>query len=160
MVWRAGVEPTDLQRMEHYITHLPYAWWCSACVGGRGRDDPHPAVPGTLEGPPVLQLDYSFMRSAVPDDQLATCLLGKRARKGYGFVCKRQCKGGQDTASIDSLTKWLNEAGLATGMLRLRTDAEPAIRSVAAVLMQRRRPGDTILEVTPVASSSSLGGAE
>ena len=56
--------------------------------------------------------------------------------------------------------KWLNEAGLATGMLRLRTDAEPAIRSVAAVLMQRRRPGDTILEVTPVASSSSLGAAE
>ena len=52
---------------------------------------------------------------------------------------------------------WLAEAGL-YGPIRLRTD-EVSIRAVAAELAARRRAA-TLLEITPVGSSNSLGLAE
>ena len=34
-------EPSDEERREHYLTHLPYRSWCKYCVGGRGKEAPH-----------------------------------------------------------------------------------------------------------------------
>lgn len=33
--------PSEVERLLHELTHLPYAPWCEACVRGRGRDLPH-----------------------------------------------------------------------------------------------------------------------
>ena len=30
-------EPSEEERREHNLTHLPYRSWCKHCVGGRGK---------------------------------------------------------------------------------------------------------------------------
>ena len=35
--------PNPLEWERHALTHIHYAPWCSVCVKGRGRDDPHRA---------------------------------------------------------------------------------------------------------------------
>ena len=67
MEWRPGVKPTAAPRAVHEATHVPYAWWCGTCVEGQGRDDAHRKVRGD-DGPPVIELDYSFMRTSEPED--------------------------------------------------------------------------------------------
>ena len=34
--------PTEKERAEHALTHLPYRSWCPACVAGRGLGPAHP----------------------------------------------------------------------------------------------------------------------
>ena len=33
--------PTEEERKEHEMTHLPYRSWCRHCVRGRGKDSAH-----------------------------------------------------------------------------------------------------------------------
>ena len=61
-------------RRQHDATRIPYAAWCSHCVCGRGRDDPH-AQKGH-EGPPIVELDYTFARSGEQDDSTSTIFGG------------------------------------------------------------------------------------
>eukprot|EP00972_Heterocapsa_arctica_P080656 11886907-Heterocapsa_arctica.AAC.1 len=63
-----------------------------------------------LEGPPIVEIDYSFMRTADPEDRLATVLLALRKQKGYGFAVVAKCKGSTDTFAVAALVKWLGEA--------------------------------------------------
>ena len=57
------------------------------------------------------------------------------------------------------MLKYMSEAAL-SGKVKVRTDSELAIAALAQGLMQARAPQETILETTPVSSSSSLGLAE
>ena len=144
------------KRQEHELTHHPYQSWCSTCVAARGRDRPHGAV--TLSGVPVIQIDYTFLRSDLPNDTTSPVLIGYALGSGYAFGWVVRCKGRGDLAAIRSLAAWLLEAGFTTS-LRLRSDSESSIQSVArAVAGLRSAP--TILETSPIGSSSSLGGAE
>ena len=36
-------EPSEEERIEHEMTHLPYRNWCRHCVRGRGKRMPHRA---------------------------------------------------------------------------------------------------------------------
>ena len=38
---KAPKEPTELERLRHEATHLPYRSWCEYCIKGRGRFRPH-----------------------------------------------------------------------------------------------------------------------
>ena len=48
----------------------------------------------------------------------------------------------------------LKEQGLAEGIIRLRTDPEVSIRAVAAAVAAMRPQGETLVEVSPVGSST------
>ena len=72
------------------------------------------------------------------------------------LVCQR--KGPQDLDVIKEVEQWLAQLGL-MGLIRLRTDEEPSITSVAKQLAARRA-GRTILELAPLKSPSSVGGVE
>eukprot|EP00972_Heterocapsa_arctica_P041007 6043989-Heterocapsa_arctica.AAC.1 len=85
--WRPGQQPTKAQREAHAATHIPYAPWCGVCIEGQGRDESHRRQLA-VEGPPVVELDYSFLKTAEPDDVLSTVLLGYLKRKGYGYAAK------------------------------------------------------------------------
>eukprot|EP00972_Heterocapsa_arctica_P033234 4889612-Heterocapsa_arctica.AAC.1 len=61
---------------------------------------------------------------------------------------------------METLMRWLGEAALASAKIRIRTDGENAMRSVAADIARRRSPVATLTEVTPSYSSSSLGACE
>ena len=49
---------------------------------------------------------------------------------------------------------------MATGPTRLRSDSELSVRAVATAVAALRPQGETMVEVTPVGSSSSLGAVE
>ena len=55
-------EPRPEERARHELTHTPYGEWCYECVSGRGKDTAHRKAKKTPEGPPIVQLDYPFMR--------------------------------------------------------------------------------------------------
>ena len=38
---RPPKEPTELERIKHEATHIPYRSWCQHCIRGRGRNKPH-----------------------------------------------------------------------------------------------------------------------
>eukprot|EP00972_Heterocapsa_arctica_P102572 15117379-Heterocapsa_arctica.AAC.1 len=83
--------PSALERERHALTHLPYAAWCPACVQGRGRDDCHRSV--AQRGLPLVQWDYSFLRSADHEDRLVPILLGYVMGPGYGYAGAAMGKG-------------------------------------------------------------------
>ena len=33
-------EPTEEERKEHELTHLPFRNWCGHCIRGRGKEEP------------------------------------------------------------------------------------------------------------------------
>ena len=100
------------------------------------------------------------MRTGEPDDVLSKVLLAYTKRKSYGFAMKCDKKGPGEHHALNSLLRWLNEQGLGTGVIRLRSDSEVSIRAVATAIAASRRPGETMVEVSPVHSSSSLGAVE
>ena len=77
--------PSAELRARHEITHLLFAPWCAECIRGRGRDVSHQKVT-SHDGPPAVELDYSFVRSGVRGDALVTLLLAMRKEVGYGLA--------------------------------------------------------------------------
>ena len=153
--------PTPTQRENHRLTRVPYEDWCYECVCGRGRDAGHHRRKAPAVGPPLTQMDYSFMLTGLADDNLATILTACRpgdARQRmptYGFA-KVVRATGRDPEALVGLQAWLSEAGL-MGTVRLRTDGGPAIKALAQSSALRRAPTETLLETSPVGSSDSLG---
>lgn len=70
----------------------------------RGRDEAHRGAAAPT-GPPIVEIDYSFMKTAGPEDRLATVLLAIRKPSGYGFACAVRQKGRGDMGAITALMK-------------------------------------------------------
>jgi hypothetical protein len=143
----------------HSLTHLPYKPWCSICIAARARDASHRQLPEREGEAPVVEMDYLFLKSALTGDSLVPVLVLVEKGHSYGAGIPCRAKGRADSYVLQAAMEFLLEAGL-TGTLRLRTDAEPAIQAVAQAIAARRSPARTVVEVTPVGSSSSLGSAE
>eukprot|EP00972_Heterocapsa_arctica_P111832 16428332-Heterocapsa_arctica.AAC.1 len=77
-------EPTESERAAHELVHIPYAPWSTCCVSGRGKDNPHRQATGDI-CVPLLQLDYSYLKTGAKNDQLATILNAIRTVEGYGY---------------------------------------------------------------------------
>ena len=52
--------PTEEERREHEMTHLPFRSWCRHCVRGRGKEEPCRKVEGE-RGLPEIHVDFMFM---------------------------------------------------------------------------------------------------
>ena len=53
-------QPTEQERMEHKLTHLPYRSWCPVCVRSKGRADNHPKQHSQS---PVIQADINYYKA-------------------------------------------------------------------------------------------------
>lgn len=67
-------------------------------------------------------------------------------------------KGRGDQTAVRQLFDWSLEAGLAGQTVRLRCDQEPAIMGLCQDFAGVRAPAVTLLETSPVSSSSSVAG--
>ena len=56
-------QPTQKEREEHDVTHLPFRSWCRVCLEAKGKEDPHHRVreERKQQGVPVISIDYAFM---------------------------------------------------------------------------------------------------
>ena len=147
--------PSEAAQQAHMVTHLPYAAWCPVCVRARGVSQQHRRQPEPV-GMPILEMDYTYMRAGT--DPLTTIMAAVLRPTGFGAATIARHKGPEDKHVLQVLLNFLAEAGC-LGELRLRTDSEVAIVALARELARVRR-AQTVLEVTPVGSSNSLGGAE
>ena len=58
----APIQPPRAMIDAHEVSHLPYRDWCSACVRGRGKSQPHNGIKDhSSEQVPVISLDYGFL---------------------------------------------------------------------------------------------------
>ena len=53
-------QPTEQERREHELTHLPYRSWCPTCVQSKGRQDNHPKQTSKT---PVIQVDLMYYKA-------------------------------------------------------------------------------------------------
>ena len=72
-------EPSEEERTEHEMTHLPYRSWCKHCVGGRGKDAPHKRqdAQGELH---EMHLDYGFVGEEGEAGKTVTMLVARERR--------------------------------------------------------------------------------
>ena len=52
-------EPTEQEKEEHRVDHLPYRCWCEFCVMGRGTGQQHRG--GGCKWIPTIAFDYLFV---------------------------------------------------------------------------------------------------
>ena len=53
--------PSQSERMEHRITHLPYRSWCDECVEAFGRERSHRSTALDERVFPLVSVDYMFL---------------------------------------------------------------------------------------------------
>ena len=73
-------EPTDEERRDHEMTHLPYRSWCEDCVKGRGKEEDCRRTMREADFPEV-SFDFCFLGEEGSGQTLAV-LVGKDRRTG------------------------------------------------------------------------------
>ena len=53
-------QPTEQERREHELTHLPYRSWCPTCVQSKGKQGNHPKQTSKT---PVIQVDLMYYKA-------------------------------------------------------------------------------------------------
>ena len=144
--------PTQGERDQHQVSHIPFRSWCGACIRGRGRMDQHRHL-SHEDDQEIVQIDYMYPLG----------LEGRRAisavdaKRGYGISSMVQLKGSSDAFAVRLVVEFLSEVG--HDPVILQCDPEASItdfcRSVAA-----KHRGKVLLRVTPRASSVSNGAVE
>jgi hypothetical protein len=56
----APQQPTNQEKLEHELTHLPYRNWCPICVQSKGQQNNHPKQ---TTKQPVIQADVTYYKS-------------------------------------------------------------------------------------------------
>jgi hypothetical protein len=149
----------ELERAAHEVTHLPTMSWCEHYVTGKSKDDPHRQQPLQQEDSvDMVQMDYGHFKTELAEDVAMPVLVGDHVATQSGLAILCQTKGKQDIQVLRQVEEWLQELGL-MGLLRIRTDGEPAIL-VVAQQVAARRAGRSQLETIPVGYSSSLRAGE
>eukprot|EP00971_Amphidinium_carterae_P342915 6482384-Amphidinium_carterae.1 len=125
--------PSEESVQEHRQTHLPHAPWCEICREARMKEGPHrPVHRDELgDGPTEVQLDYMFETCG---DIMVTILTMRWPMSGWCNATVVPSKG-----PVQWAVEWILRSLRAAGQQRflLKTDAEPAIESLANAVVSR-----------------------
>ena len=75
------LQPSEVERERHMVSHLPPSPWFELWVTGRGKDDPHlrSDLREKVEQLPVIAFDFAFVKTAcasgVTEQKYATTLV-------------------------------------------------------------------------------------
>ncbi len=137
--------PTQTEREQHSLTHLPFEAWCDDCVQGRGKEKPHRHVEPGESVIPEIQTDYTFLRSQFDgetdesrDDKI-TVLTMIKSDTGYGHCTVCESKGTSDRFVTKVFVKFLEELGLANQNVIIKSDQEESIRDLVRSVSALRR---------------------
>ena len=138
-------QPTAQERLEHEIFHLPPRIWRKHCVEGRRLHDQHRAIgEEPSEEVPIFSADYCFMgliTIGASDNPVlimhdnTTSATGAYLTRGKGaieWVVKAVCK---------DLEVW----GYGGCRIAIKSDQEPAIKSLKATLARARSAPTAII---------------
>ena len=77
---REPKEPTEAEREEHEMTHIPFRSWCRHCVRGRGKEEACRQVKKEYDVAEV-HMDFMFMGEEGGEETIAV-LVGKERSTG------------------------------------------------------------------------------
>ena len=121
---KAPGEPTELEVLEHNLTHLPFRSWCKICVQSKSKQNPRRTL---KTHQPVLQMDYSFIGDSPGKPQI-TLLNVVDVLSGLALSVVVSQKGQSGYAQAE-LRLFVSETGRTFGILQ--SDPEPALKQLA-----------------------------
>ena len=101
--------PSEEERKEHELTHLPFRSWCRHCVRGRGKEEPCRKTQGDGSDIPELHMDFMFMGEEEGGATL-TILVAKE-RSSRALVATVVPKTSHGTWMGKRLLAWTRELG-------------------------------------------------
>ena len=129
-------EPTEAERLAHYLTHLPPAKWCKFCMMGRAQQDPHRSVSWEARSVefPLVQFDFCYFKSdlSIQDEMAgawATTLVGVDEQTGCLFAVTLDSKLLANEYMHKSAVWWIDEY-LRLMRIKLQGDNEPALQAM------------------------------
>ena len=150
-------EPTEEERREHNLTHLPFRSWCPHCVRGRGREADRRKYKEQAEGLHELHVDFMQMGKENQPRQTLTILVVKERRTKMLMATVVPSKStGRFVA--ERVNAFIKELGIEHVDVVAKSDQEPAIKKVVeAVDRHRGDAGRLITEFSPVGKSAPNG---
>ena len=122
-------EPTEQQRAQHNLTHLPYRSWCEHCVRAKGKERQSKR---NTDRQLVIQIDYSFATTGA-DVQQRTILTATDVQTGLATSVVVPAKG-RHAYGIAELKKFVYETGRTFGILQYYK--EPSLKALATDTMK------------------------
>ena len=136
---RAPPTPSRQEVADHEVDHYPYRSWCRSCVASAGRRDAHKSDAGETEDDSVavITCDYGFFTdgvgelSAAEQEKYAPILVMRDKGLGMVFADVVHHKG-VDPHAVKQMVD--HSLYLGHPVIRLRSDGEPAIKALLAVV--------------------------
>ena len=148
--------PTDAEREEHGVTHLPYRNWCRHCVRGRGKEAAHQgAAADHVNGVGEFSLDYAFPATE-GGDGMTLLIVRERATR---MTCSMQVprKGSTGLYASKRVVAFIREVGYEDCAIIMKTDGEAALKAVVDEVAKMRGHAKTVREEAPKGASQSNG---
>ena len=153
-------EPSEEERKEHEMTHLPYRSWCKHCVGGRGKDAPHKRqdAQGELH---EMHLDYGFVGEEGEAGKTVTMLVARERKTRMTMATAVPTKS-TGKFVVERVWAFMREMGIEHLDVIVKSDQEPAIKHLVDEIGRRKAEagGRWIRENSPVGSHASNGVVE
>jgi len=154
-------QPSEEERREHCLTHLPYRNWCQHCVRGRGREADHKKLKEQSEGLHELHFDYMFMGPENQPGKTLTILVVKERRTKMVMATAVPSKS-TGRFVVERVGAFIKELGIDHLDIVAKSDQEPSIKKFVEDVGKSRggSSGRWITEFSPVKSSASNGVVE
>ena len=136
-------EPTEADRLQHELTHIPPKSWCKHCVGALGMEDAHRRRQRGPQALPELHMDYMFLGRK---DEPGTICIAHAVDIDFGHRIVIRADKGPVEYVIRAICDMLQEIG--RKRIIIRTDGEPSARALAVAASafrddeQGQQPGD------------------
>ena len=160
--------PTEEQRQQHRLTHLPFAPWCEECVSGKSRQDQHKRDQSTErdQGISVVQMDYFFLsperEEEVEDEsRLVTILCLTDTGTGWPLTLQLPNKSvevAQSKYCLQNIDLYFKN--LRYDKIILQHDGEPAIRALANSIQRHVGASKVSVREAPPKQHQSQGTVE
>ena len=150
-------QPTEQERMEHELTHLPYRSWCPLCVQGKGRADNHPKQHSKT---PVIQVDITYYKS-IRETKTTPVLTAVDVETGMCMAAQIEDRTHHMQYLSTCLQQFLMECGRTQATLNntvIQSDQEDFLK--ALLKMTATAVGNIAVREAPAYTSQAQGSVE
>ena len=121
---KVPLAPTDAERREHEISHLPYRSWCSDCIRGKGLTAAHRKRGGGEEDKklrkPLVAIDYFYLGQDEQQSLPILAMVEEQTGRTYAICVPEKGIGHQ--YSVAAAAKMLKVSGCLGGILKSDTE--------------------------------------
>ena len=152
--------PSEEEKRDHEMTHLPYRSWCRHCIRGRGKEMGHRKSKEEPEGVEI-HMDLCFPGGEEGPDKM-TVLVARERRTRMTLATALPSKS-SGTFVAKRVVAFMREIGCEQGDVTIKSDQEPAMKAIISEIGRVRAAaggGRMMVESSPVGQSQSNGVVE